>query len=233
MARSSGRAAPTRCASRAIHEDDRSSAPVRLRRLRHPVGWLVHPAVLHQPDVPRVAPMRMTGPALLFACALAGASCGIPREDLLGQPHCPDFDSEIAPVLANGCAGCHGGLTPAAGYSVADRLSVLERRDDGTPRLVPGDAESDFMLAARGGRSGHTALPSDQAALLEDWAVRCRAGPHRLAVHPPGWTTPTDDQQFHGAALKEGAYELAPCRQCHGADLGGGTAKVACATCHP
>ncbi|HVE81816.1 MAG TPA: c-type cytochrome domain-containing protein, partial [Myxococcales bacterium] len=91
-------------------------------------------------------------------------------------------------MLAEGCAGCHGGASPAGGYSVADRLSVLAQRDDGSARLIPGDSDSDFLLAARGGRDGHVALSADEAALLEDWAVRCRAAPRELAVHPPGWT---------------------------------------------
>ncbi|HVE86850.1 MAG TPA: CxxxxCH/CxxCH domain-containing protein [Myxococcales bacterium] len=176
---------------------------------------------------------RAAAAAALLAFVLAAAGCGIARDPAQGQPRCPDYDAQIAPVLAGGCADCHGGAAPAGGYSVADRLLVLARRDDGSPRLVPGDAASDFLAAARGDRAGHTALPAEQVALLEDWAVRCRAAPRALSVHPPGWTTPTDPEQFHGAALRADAYELEPCRQCHGADLGGGTSAVACSSCHP
>ncbi|HYV47888.1 MAG TPA: CxxxxCH/CxxCH domain-containing protein [Myxococcaceae bacterium] len=171
--------------------------------------------------------------ALIAGLALALTGCGVARDPLFGRARCPDFDAEIAPVLSRQCGDCHGGSTPAGGYPVVDRLSTLSRRDDGSARLVPGDPNSDFLAAARGDRAGHTAVSSDDQSLLEDWAVRCRAAPRTLAVHPPGWTTPTDAEQFHGAALRQGAYDLAPCRECHGEDLGGGAAKVACASCHP
>lgn len=168
---------------------------------------------------------------VLLALALTG--CGVARDPLFGRARCPDFDVEVAPVLTQQCGDCHGGDSPAGGYSVADRLSTLALRDDGTPRLAPGDPGSDFLAAARGDRAGHTAVSSGELALLEDWAVRCRGASHQLAVHPPGWTTPADAEQFHGAALRETAYDLTPCRECHGADLAGGAAKVACASCHP
>src|SRR3954465_4534027 len=98
-----------------------SSAEVPPMRMRGPAVRFVRD--LAGTSSVEVPPVRMRGPAVLFVCALAATGCGIPREDLLGQPHCPDFEAEIAPVLADGCAGCHGGLMPAAGYSVVDRLS--------------------------------------------------------------------------------------------------------------
>jgi len=168
-----------------------------------------------------------------FLTALAAAGCGIARDPMLGQPRCLDYESQIAPVLADGCGGCHAGIAPAGGYSVEDRLSVLARRDDGSARLVPGDTDSDFLFAARGSRDGHTALSEEQLALLEDWAVRCRAAPRELSVHPQGWTSPPDPDQFHGTALRAEAYELESCRECHGTDLSGGASGVSCASCHP
>lgn len=38
--------------------------------------------------------------------------------------------------------------------------------------------------------------------------------------------------EFHGKVLRDGGYDYSQCRTCHGADLDGGIAGVACASCH-
>jgi predicted CxxxxCH...CXXCH cytochrome family protein len=172
-------------------------------------------------------------PAVLVAVLSAACACGIAREPPDSQLPCEDFGRQVAPVLLARCRECHGGATPAGGYSVESRLQVLARRDDGSARLQPGDGASDFLRAARGELPGHVALPAGEVALLQDWAVRCRAAPRELQLHPQGWTTPTDLEEFHGAALRRTGYPLDGCRECHGADLGGGASQVSCQSCHP
>jgi predicted CxxxxCH...CXXCH cytochrome family protein len=50
-------------------------------------------------------------------------------------------------------------------------------------------------------------------------------------VHPCGWADP-NSSDFHGAALKASAWNLAACQQCHGQDFKGGTSGQSCYRCH-
>lgn len=177
--------------------------------------------------------MSSTVRTLWLVMPALAAGCGITREPEVSQLPCQDFEQEVVPILVERCQGCHGGVTPEGGYSVVSRLEVLARRDDGSARLVPGDSGSDFLRATRGELGSHAAIPSAEFALLEDWAVRCRAGPRELQVHLPGWLSPPDVEQFHGTTLRRAGYQLDRCRECHGADLAGGTSQVSCQTCHP
>jgi predicted CxxxxCH...CXXCH cytochrome family protein len=52
-------------------------------------------------------------------------------------------------------------------------------------------------------------------------------------AHPDGWSD-SASSAFHGDDLRERAYPLGECRQCHGDDLSGGAVEVACSNgaCH-
>jgi predicted CxxxxCH...CXXCH cytochrome family protein len=52
-----------------------------------------------------------------------------------------------------------------------------------------------------------------------------------IGVHPEGWLTKTSSD-FHGNAIRNQAWDMRPCRTCHGASYTGGTSKVSCRTCH-
>lgn len=74
------------------------------------------------------------------------------------------------------------------------------------------------------------------AAHLCMYAAACSSDRDRSypgGAHPEGWSEP-DSGSFHGDDLRDRAYPLAECRQCHGDDLGGGAVEVACSNgaCH-
>ncbi|MBI3183954.1 MAG: CxxxxCH/CxxCH domain-containing protein [Myxococcales bacterium] len=167
------------------------------------------------------------------ASAIALVACGVVREERFGEPRCPEFSTAIQPILGERCASCHSGPAPAAGYSVEGHLSVLSRRDDGSARLVPGDAQSAFPRAVRGELPDHSAVPEPQSSELRRWAVSCRAAPSDFKVHLNGWMSPPDPEEFHGRVLRRQGYALLGCRDCHGADLKGGQVHIGCDRCHP
>lgn len=157
---------------------------------------------------------------------LLAAGCGVVRAPS-APAVCPSYEEKIRPVLDLRCGQCHSAAT---GYRLGDYADTTARRDDGSARVVPGQASSSFLQAARGELSGHAAVA--EAATLQDWVVRCRAAPGRLELHPRGWSTPTDGEQFHGQAVRASGYDFAACGKCHGADLRGGAAEVDCSSCH-
>ncbi len=72
------------------------------------------------------------------------------------------------------------------------------------------------------------------AALASAWLmVSCAETTDFLTerTHPDGWLD-VSSGDFHGLLVLESARKVESCRSCHGADLGGGTAQVACRTCH-
>jgi predicted CxxxxCH...CXXCH cytochrome family protein len=50
-------------------------------------------------------------------------------------------------------------------------------------------------------------------------------------IHPSGWATQSSSN-FHGIYVKTHHYDMTTCTSCHGNDLKGGTAQVACYKCH-
>ncbi len=55
--------------------------------------------------------------------------------------------------------------------------------------------------------------------------------PFSVSTHPKDWVD-ENSSNFHGKAILDGTLTLKSCQTCHGADFSGGTAKVACASCH-
>lgn len=167
--------------------------------------------------------------ALLGAVALA--ACGEIRLNQLGEARCPTFEGDIQPLLTT-CVRCHTQGRANGGYRLDDYMSLMERRDDGTPRVTPGDADSLFLQAARGELGSHRKARTSTVEMATDWIVRCRVAPSKHQIHPRGWATPTDKEEFHGKFLREAGYELDTCKECHGSDFRGGKSDVSCYACH-
>jgi len=88
------------------------------------------------------------------------------------------FSRDIAPILAESCASCHGGRQPRAGLSVAQFAAFVKGGDSGTP-WVPGKPAESLLIqklkgtAAEGARMplNKSPLSADKIALVETWIV--------------------------------------------------------------
>jgi predicted CxxxxCH...CXXCH cytochrome family protein len=169
---------------------------------------------------------------LLLAGALASCSSGKPEN--LGQARCDDsYAQGVGPLLQLRCASCHGAARAEADYRVDSYLAAVARRPDGTYRARAGDNTSLVLQAARGTLpGGHTALAQAEIDQLHAWVVECANKPKPYTVHINGWMDPGNTDQFHGRVLRQAVYNLSGCQACHGQDLSGGSAGVACQTCH-
>lgn len=190
------------------------------------------------PVSPRLAAL---GAALTMA-AVTSPACGVLREGEPGEPRCDSYAQDVRPLLVQRCGECHVAKAEG-GYSVDRYEDALAPGDGGLRRVVAGEPQSPLLLAARGALAGHaTPLAASELSQLEAWVVRCRAAPRELTYHRQGYSTPGDGLQSHGAQLRDAGYDVAKgggewspftsCRECHGIDLSGGEARVACSTCH-
>ncbi len=58
-----------------------------------------------------------------------------------------DFATQIAPILARSCVGCHHGSDPAGALDLAQREKALTGGDSGEAAIVPGQPSASQMLA--------------------------------------------------------------------------------------
>jgi predicted CxxxxCH...CXXCH cytochrome family protein len=184
------------------------------------------------PPLDRQARIRAAA-LLLGVGALAACSNGAPQQ--LGQARCDDsYAQGVGPLLQSRCASCHGATLAEADYRVDSYQAAIARRPDGTYRARAGDDNSLVLQAARGILpGGHTAIPQNELGQLQSWVVECALKPKPYTVHINGWMDPGNTDQFHGRVLRQAVYNLSGCQACHGQDLSGGSAGVACQSCHP
>src|SRR5919108_3615913 len=83
--------------------------------------------------------------ASAFARVLAGASFGGTTAQT-SQNAVEFFESNVRPVLAESCFGCHT-TTATAGLRVDSRDSLLKGGDSG-PAIVPGDPDQSLLIKA-------------------------------------------------------------------------------------
>jgi predicted CxxxxCH...CXXCH cytochrome family protein len=171
--------------------------------------------------------------ALLAAVVALTACEGRPQN--LGQARCDDsYAQGVGPVLQSRCASCHSAALAEGDYRVDSYQAAIERRPDGTPRVRAGDNNSRLLQAARGTLpGGHVAIPQSEISELQTWVVECALKPKPYTVHINGWMDTGNTDQFHGRVLRQAVYNLTGCQACHGQDLSGGIANVACQSCHP
>jgi hypothetical protein len=105
-------------------------------------------------------PFFLVGALLLSSVKLAGNEQSI------------DFSHEIAPILQQHCAECHGGENAEGGFSINTRRLFLEGN-----AAVPGNGEESLFLELirdpdpefRMPSDGNPPVPDDQVRLLERW----------------------------------------------------------------
>lgn len=153
----------------------------------------------------------------------------------------------VLQVINSQCAGCHDAASPGGDLDlVTDPYAALVGQPSSQwPELtlvVPGDAAGSFLVAkvegSQGGDQGGAMPPSDGldadgVATIREWID---AGASSECTDP-GTTTPVesyhpegfDDPVVHGLEAK---LHEQTCTDCHGADLGGGSAGVSCDACH-
>ena len=78
----------------------------------------------------------------------AAALLGLP-----GLAQAVDFATEVHPILASRCAGCHSGARPAGGLSLASRALALSGGITG-PAIEPGNGEDSLLIQKVSGKKG-------------------------------------------------------------------------------
>lgn len=145
------------------------------------------------------------------------------------------------------CTVCHGATSPQGDLDLAtDPIAALNgvasHAYPGRTLVLPGDPDASFLLVKLLGTQ--TVDEGDEmppGALLDDAAIAavrawiaagatdvCDTAPDTDTngrYHPDGWAAP----EVHGFAADR---QQEDCLSCHGSDLAGGSAAVACDSCH-
>ncbi len=163
--------------------------------------------------------------------AVVGAAAGCADERRLADA-CPTWQAAVAPALA-GCASCHGGAAPAAGYDLGGYLGALGPGTDGIANAIAGDPASALIVRVDPAVAGDAAHGGQGTlhGLLRRWVVECELGYLDSTIHPAGVLDPASPD-FHGAELQARGWDLGLCAQCHGDDFAGGAAGASCTSCH-
>ena len=85
-----------------------------------------------------------------------------------GEPIQLTYEKDLQPVFASDCVRCHSGASPAAGYSMSDYASVVQR-------ATPGDAHSPLVVATQPIGHMYGYFSGDRAAkssLVYVWVVQ-------------------------------------------------------------
>lgn len=138
----------------------------------------------------------------------------------------PDFDREIAPLLAAKCLKCHGAAAPEGGLSLASRESALRPRGDSPPVIVPRDPDRSELLRRitltdPDERMPPTGEPLSAAEIdrVRDWIAAGAEWPNHWAYRPlaevpipktldPGTRNPID--LFISDALERAGMSASP-----------------------
>jgi hypothetical protein len=130
----------------------------------------------------RIVRFHVALPAL--ACLLA-ASAGMSAEPA------PDFDRQIAPLLAGRCLDCHSGSEPKGRLDLSTQKGARQGGDSG-PGVVPGKltASQVWERVAAGDMPPKKPLPDDEKKRLQAW----------LEAGAKWGTDPIDPYRFSTAA---------------------------------
>lgn len=182
---------------------------------------------------------------LLAAIASIAISAGCSKDRAASPVPSPVYDRDVAPLLAERCASCHGDTAPAAGWSATSYLGTIACvAPSGAPATVTTSRDAAPILKALAEPPHEHLLSASERRVLEAW-VTAGAPAFASDVHTPGIVDPRAPD-FHGATLRKQKYgpmldanDRMACGRCHE----GAPAKVpgvthaapgapACTSCH-
>jgi predicted CxxxxCH...CXXCH cytochrome family protein len=169
-------------------------------------------------------------------------ACSAERVGSVGPPV---FDTNVEPILEAHCVRCHGGLSPAAGWSATSFLGAIGCVEpSGVPVTLPPSARAP-ILSVLGTPSHSGLLDAGDRATLEAW-VSGGAPAFASDVHTPDIIDPRSPG-FHGALLRTDHWaqmldtnDPNACGACHDGTPAGRPVGVefsapgapACTSCH-
>src|SRR5687768_16135111 len=104
----------------------------------------------------------------------------------------PDFDREIAPILAGRCLDCHGGTEPKGGLDLSSGKTAVKGGDSGEAAVVASQVERSLLwqrIAADEMPPKHP-LPAGERAKIKAW----------IAAGAKWGTDPIDPFRFTSAS---------------------------------
>lgn len=115
------------------------------------------------------------GIILIFAIFLVGCGDDGTSSDTSDEGiDTPSFAQHIQPILTANCANasCHGGSSPAMGYSLTSHAGALGAGSDATPNVVP-EMSSESLLYRRAENGsmppGATRLEAKDVTTIKNW----------------------------------------------------------------
>ncbi len=98
----------------------------------------------------------------------------------------PEFETEVAPILAEHCQKCHGAEKPKSGLDVTSSAALLRGGESG-PAVVPGQAEKSLLLEMIAGGQmppeGEKKLSDEQVGRIRRWITSGAAA--AVSAEPP------------------------------------------------
>jgi len=159
-------------------------------------------------------------------------------------PTPPVFDQNVAPILAAHCASCHGGTSPAAGWSTMSFLGVIGCvSPSGAPASLPPSGMAPILAVLQTPSHGGL-LDAADTATLNAW-VAGGSPAFQGTVHAPGIIDPRSTA-FHGTLLRSERWaqmldpnNASACGECHDGTFSRPAAitlaapgATACTSCH-
>jgi hypothetical protein len=82
----------------------------------------------------------------------------------------PDFDREVAPLLARRCLECHSGAQPEGGFTLSERATAMAGGDSGVAIRAGNSGQSLLWQRVSAGEMPPSKpLPDDEQRLLKEW----------------------------------------------------------------
>lgn len=103
--------------------------------------------------------------------------CLIPVAALMVSPAFSaevSFKSDIAPILATKCLGCHGGAEAKGGYRVNSFTGLITPGDTESDAITPGDPDGSYLLELIESDDADTRMPKDAEPLPEEQRAMIR-----------------------------------------------------------
>ena len=164
---------------------------------------------------------------------LVAVGCSELRDEMVIVPVPPvTYEADVKQILDTQCVSCHSGTTPSGDYDLSTLIGIFDSGTDNIANAIPGIAASLLLqkVGSAGTMNQYIGSAENEAALTA-WVVDNKLGIEESVEHSRGWLDPTDPD-FHGIYLQNNNFDLAACRECHGADYAGGISENSCLVCH-